>query len=141
MSAAALLNCLHGARRTGEGRWLARCPGHADKSASLSIRELEDGRVLVHDFAGCSVAEILAAVGLEFDALFPPRWAENASRVRQAFPAADVLKAVADEVLVIAVIAGDLEHGRPVAREDFERLHLAIERIQVARRVALGRWA
>lgn len=30
------------------GHWLARCPVHGDRSPSLSIRELVDGRVLVH---------------------------------------------------------------------------------------------
>lgn len=141
MSADALLDRLHGVRRTGNGRWLARCPAHADKRASLSIRELDDSRVLVHCFALCSVEQILAAVALEFDALFPPRPIENAPRVRQAFPAVDVLKALVDEVRVIAVIAGDVQNGRPVAPRDFDRLRVAIERIQAAREAAIGREA
>lgn len=53
-----------GARRTGLGRWQARCPAHQDRSPSLSIREGADGRVLVHCFAGCALDSILAALKL-----------------------------------------------------------------------------
>ena len=47
---AALLN----ARRIGQGKWQGRCPAHADRSPSLSVAEGQDGRVLVHCFAGCA---------------------------------------------------------------------------------------
>ena len=42
----------HGCRPkpAGEGTWQAHCPAHDDRSPSLSIREAEDGRVLLHDF-------------------------------------------------------------------------------------------
>jgi hypothetical protein len=56
MTADALLHKLDGVRRTGTDRWIAKCPAHDDRRASLSIRELNDGRALLHDFAGCGVA-------------------------------------------------------------------------------------
>ena len=43
------------AQPTGAGRWKARCPAHNDRSPSLSIREGDDGRVLVLCRAGCSL--------------------------------------------------------------------------------------
>jgi len=60
--------------RTGAGRWKARCPAHTDRSPSLSIREGEDGRVLVRCFAGCTVEAILAVLNLSIKDLFagPP---------------------------------------------------------------------
>ncbi|MGD0733841.1 MAG: hypothetical protein ABR976_01795 [Terracidiphilus sp.] len=63
MTAAAMANLLY-ARRTGAGRWQAKCPAHHDRSPSLSIREGPDGRVLVHCFAGCPPDAILRALGL-----------------------------------------------------------------------------
>jgi hypothetical protein len=138
MGADALLERLQGVRRTGEGRYLARCPSHEDRSPSLSIRELNDGRTLVHCFAGCEVAAVLDAAGVSFDVLFPEKLSENAPRVRPPFPAADVLRALADELGVVAIIAGDLEHGRTVTAADFARLRLARDRIEAARRLALG---
>jgi hypothetical protein len=62
------------ARPIGAGRWAARCPAHQDRSPSLSVREGDDGRVLVHCFAGCPLTDILAKVGLSIRDLFagPP---------------------------------------------------------------------
>lgn len=69
------------AKRTGAGRWAAKCPAHEDGRASLSIREGSEGRTLVHCFAGCSVASVLAALHLRPRDLFagpPPSPAEAA---------------------------------------------------------------
>jgi hypothetical protein len=64
------------ARRGGRA-WLAHCPGplHArrDRHASLSIAVGEDGRTVLHCFAGCDPASILAAAGLSFSDLFADR--------------------------------------------------------------------
>jgi putative DNA primase/helicase len=52
------------ATRTGAG-WTARCPAHHDRTASLSIGEGQDGKLLVHCHAGCSFDAILKAAGVE----------------------------------------------------------------------------
>ena len=46
------LDLLEDVRQTGLDQWMARCPSHEDKTPSLSIREGDDGRVLLHCFAG-----------------------------------------------------------------------------------------
>ncbi len=61
-----LLPRLDGVKVNGRGKWMARCPTRADKTPSLSIRELDDGRVLLHDFGGDSAIDVLAAIGLTF---------------------------------------------------------------------------
>jgi hypothetical protein len=133
MSADALISRLDGVKRTGPGRWLARCPAHEDRSPSLSIRELEDSRVLVHCFASCSVEEVLSAVGLEMDVLFPPTPIEYGKLERRPFPAADVLRCLAFEALVVATAGAALLTGSPPFSEaDRERLMLAVSRIQEA---------
>ena len=48
----------------------AMCPAHDDKKPSLSISEGEDGRILVHCHAGCSLEDILAALSLDARDLF-----------------------------------------------------------------------
>ncbi len=70
MIAAAFADLLR-ARPSGSGKWQARCPAHADTSPSLSIREGQDGRVLVHCFAGCTSLAIVAKLGLTIGDLFP----------------------------------------------------------------------
>src|SRR5262249_42972860 len=112
MSASALLDRLDGVRQLGADRWLARCPAHDDRRASLSVRELDDGRTLVHDFAGCSVEAVLSAVGLDFDSLFPERATDHyRERISRPFPASDILRAVADEALVVVVTACSILSG------------------------------
>lgn len=53
--------------------WQARCPGHDDHNASLSIGTGKDGCILVKCFAGCSVNSVVGGLGLHIADLFPPR--------------------------------------------------------------------
>lgn len=132
MSVANLLSCLDGVKNTGPDRWLAKCPSHEDRTASLSIRELGDGRVLCHCFAGCSVHEVLGAVGLQIDELFPEKPLQHGRPDRRPFPAADVLRAIGYEALVVSAAAAALLSGEPFTPTDRERLILAASRIQGA---------
>src|ERR1035437_1149540 len=68
------------ARRTGAGKWQARCPAHSERSPRLNLGEAKDGRILLHCFAGCTLPEILAALGLCVCDLFegPPPAQEQA---------------------------------------------------------------
>ena len=50
-----------GGQKAGSG-WLARCPGHDDHRPSLSIRNSDDGKTLVHCHAGCDQAHVIAAL-------------------------------------------------------------------------------
>ena len=55
-----LLTRLNGAKKTGDGRYIARCPAHNDKSPSLAITQVDE-KILLHCFAGCAVSDVLAA--------------------------------------------------------------------------------
>src|SRR5262245_53157922 len=50
-------------RPCGQG-FSARCPAHEDQQNSLSISSGDDGRVLVHCHAGCTLEAVLQARGL-----------------------------------------------------------------------------
>ena len=50
-----------GGRKAG-GRWMARCPSHDDREPSLSIRDADDGKVLVRCNAGCEQEQIIATL-------------------------------------------------------------------------------
>lgn len=72
MNAAAIAKAL-GGRKAG-GSWTARCPAHDDRTPSLSIRDADDGKVLVRCHAGCDQDRVVAALcgrGL---------WGENGQR-------------------------------------------------------------
>ena len=132
-----LLARLDRVRKTGNGEWVASCPAHDSKSRqSLAISETADGRVLIHDFGGCSPAEVLGAVGLEFADLFPDRDPDDAGRragwrtagykdsrqERVTITPRTALVAIAADATEAAVIVSDVAAGR--ADPDAVRLHL-----------------
>jgi hypothetical protein len=68
---ARVLSHLEGVRKSGAG-FVAKCPHHDDRTASLSIKEGTDGRVLLHCFRGCPNLDVVTSAGLSFVDLFPP---------------------------------------------------------------------
>ena len=74
-----VLNHLPGHRKAGSG-WSAKCPAHEDKSASLSVGIGKEGRALVHCHAGCELVDVLEAMGLTPDDLFPSKPAKATGR-------------------------------------------------------------
>lgn len=64
-----ILPGLQKVKRTSKG-YIALCPAHADQRASLSIQETGEGTVLLKCFAGCTVQEIVSALGLTMKDLF-----------------------------------------------------------------------
>jgi hypothetical protein len=137
MSAEALLSRLSGVRRTGPDRWVARCPAHDDKSPSLSVREVPDGRTLLFCFAGCETADVLAALGLDWSAICPPRpldpHARRPLRRERVASAADALRCLGLEATIVALAASDLAQGRVLSEADRQRLNVAVGRINSAR--------
>jgi putative DNA primase/helicase len=63
-----ILGYLRGVRRSGDG-WMALCPAHDDRNASLSVH-VSDGRILVHCHAGCATEDVVSALGLTMSDLF-----------------------------------------------------------------------
>jgi hypothetical protein len=133
MSAVAkLLDRLMRVRRTGHGRWVASCPVHDDNSPSLSIRELDDGRVLLHDFGGCETGDVLSAVGLTLSDLFE-RGIGDFQPSNARVPARDLLALVDHEVTVAALILADILNKHTVEESQWARLAQAAGRIGKAR--------
>jgi hypothetical protein len=58
----------HGVQTCGQG-WTARCPGHPDRTPSLSIR-YDSGRVLLHCFGGCTLDGVLDGLRMKREELF-----------------------------------------------------------------------
>jgi hypothetical protein len=84
----------HGCRPKVNGdKGYARCPGHDDKRASLSISTGSDGRALLRCHSGCKVGDVLAALGLAEKDLFPEREKRRPTKknttIEYVYPAAD----------------------------------------------------
>lgn len=123
--------------RGRNGNYVACCPAHDDKSPSMTIRETPDGKILMHCFSGCSIAEITGAIGVDLSDLFPPttdapdysRSKHSSRPTRPRFMASDLLKVIAFEATIVAVCAYDMAQGRALKQEDMARLKVASSRI------------
>lgn len=114
-----LLSTLDRIRQVGPHRWIAACPGHDDRTPSLSIRELEDGRILIHDFGGCDAASVVAAAGLSMSDLFPqpPDGRRHIARpVDRPQRLQDVARGLEHELTLAMVLLEDIAEGRAVDR-------------------------
>ena len=70
--------------KKGNGGYIACCPAHDDQNPSLSITEGDDGKVLLHCFAGCTIDEICKACDLKVSDLFSKQPRE-ASRIEYSY--------------------------------------------------------
>ena len=121
------------------GSWTACCPAHDDKGPSLAVTEREDGRILMHCFAGCNISDVLGALGMDMSDLFPPKEKSfDAARpaIKPAFFASDLMRIIHVEALVVQIVAFDIAKGKPVNEETRERMLTAYERIDEAVRYA-----
>lgn len=153
MAVEALLARLDCVRRVGHGKWVARCPAHADRGPSLSVSEAGDGRILLHDFGGCSTAEVLGVLGLEFSDLFPERDPDDVGRRTgwRSAPARDArqrtetisprtaLVAIQADATEAAMIIADVAEGRLTAESVRAELWVLAGRIAAALSMTEGR--
>lgn len=151
MSVDNLLSRLDRVKKTGHADWVACCPAHDSRSRqSLAVSETADGRVLIHDFGGCSPSEVLAAVGLEFTDLFPERDPDDVGRrcgwrkagrrdSRQSqvhVSARTALVAVAHDATEAAVLVADVADSKVPAGDVRMRLLELAGRIASALKVS-----
>jgi hypothetical protein len=130
-----LLDRLVRVKQTRPGAWLAACPCcESKRGRPLSVRELDDGRALLHAFCGCSTGDVLSKVGLRLGDLFPqrlPQYAYPASHSR--VPASDLLIAINHEVIVACLILDDVLRQGAVTEAQRARLFEAAALIGEAR--------
>lgn len=128
-----LMNRLENVKRTGNGRFIARCPAHGDKHPSLAIRETDDGVILLHCFAGCDVGSVVGALGMGVSDLYPKNEAANRKAEKRPFNASDLLILASWESLLASIIACDISKGK---LNDKYRLLVAAGRLQNIAEVA-----
>lgn len=130
-----ILPLLTKVRRRQPSQWSACCPAHQDKGPSLSLRETPEGAVLVHCFAGCAVADVVRAMGLELHELFPltDRPATAPTRTAKLLTPMQALDLLHDEAQLVGICAGNIGHGVALTDADRERAMQAAGRIAYIR--------
>ena len=133
-SAEPLLQRLDAAQKAGNG-WRARCPACGGRSRKLSVTEA-GGKVLVHCFGGCEAADVIAAVGLTWADLYPPRfWPRSPEERREISRAirqsgwAAALEVLALEAAIVRIAASQVLQDKPLDWNDYCRLVKAEEKI------------
>lgn len=118
-----LLSTLDKVKSVKAGHWTACCPAHHDRTPSLRIRETKKGIVLIKCWAGCTAAQIVAAVDLELRDLFPGL----AGKPRQSGPSRE---AINHELAVVAIGNALLAKGESLNSVDQARLDRALARLK-----------
>lgn len=123
-------------------QWLSCCPSHQDQNASLAITELDDGRVLLKCWAGCTAREITNAVGLNMRCLFPqPNTTTSTANRTPAvtvWPRKKLLNQLRQEQTIIAIYNSDLSKGRPISEDNENRaLQAAITSIRISTQLSV----
>ena len=124
-------------RVTRAGKGLkACCPAHDDKGPSLSVREGDDGRVLLHCHAGCSTAAVVAAMGLSMADLFPPSNIPRRPPPAPGVSRRDLHIAADFERSILFILKCDMRRGKSISQTDMQRGQVARRRLQLAGRVS-----
>ncbi len=112
-----LLDKLDKVRQSGIG-FTALCPAHDDHNPSLSVRQGDDGKMLVKCHAGCPTKQVLGLLGLQMSDLFRAdgnggRGRDTKLKMHTDHPAARPLSpksmttsAAVDEPMIAAQAAG-----------------------------------
>lgn len=126
-----ILQHLDKVKKTGKG-YQARCPAHDDGGPSLSLREGDDGRVLLHCFAGCSTASVMAAIGLTMADLFPPSNTPRRPPPAPGISRRELQTAAEHERAILFILRCDAKRGKPISQNDMRRGQVARQRIKLA---------
>ena len=120
MSVQKILERLDHVRKTSSDQWVAVCPAHDDRSPSLHVREKEDGRILIHCKAGCCANEVLDAINLSYDDLFPDSMENHRGFHR--------VKDHTVDDFVVEIWQADRKLGKKASKQDKERYRQALIR-------------
>lgn len=140
-----IISRLERVHRSGRG-YTARCPAHEDRTASLSVGEGHDGRVLLNCFAGCGAAAVVDALGMQVADLFerreradmtPAERSQMREHAQQARWRA-ALNVLDDEATILLLGAQQLAQCHRLNAEDHNRIITAAQRIADARQVLNG---
>lgn len=131
-----LLARLEGVKQNGQGRWVALCPAHADRSPSLAIKDTGE-RLLLHCFAGCDADDVLVAVGMAWRDIYPDRWdcaakRPNEGRHRYVKRHSQEIDPLDLEREILRLAAADVRAGKLLSIEDAARVEVAKTRILAA---------
>ena len=117
-----LLARLEKIRRTGDGKWLACCPAHNDKTPSLAIKQTDDGKILIHCFAGCDVESIVSSIDLSLADLMPDNPTYKKGSKPPKFNKYELFDRLVYESIILCIAIRQLITKEALSTEDQKRV-------------------
>jgi len=127
MSINLILPQLSKVKQTRHNQWLACCPAHKDKSPSLGIQLLSDGRILMNCLAGCGVLDVLQSLNLNMSDLFPDgglgefQSFETLRNKIQASKNQKQQEEISHEELILNIADSQRKRGERLSKQDLDR--------------------
>ena len=138
-AAAKVLDRLQRVKQTRPDNYVAACPCCQSKQGRpISVRDMDDGRCLIHAFCGCQTEDVLSAIGLALGDLFDAPRATSLPPVRGGLNSRELLELLSHEANVATLLACDAQR-RPLTDVDVGRLAQEAERLGKAHAMAHGR--
>ena len=122
-----ILDRLEKVKSLGHGKYTACCPVHGDKNPSMSVKEVEDGKVLCYCFAcGARGPEVAEALNLPVSVLFPKDSEYNQVQYRRE----RLEQEKASDELFLRLYHKAQEEGKYIQLSDKKRYKQAINRLE-----------
>lgn len=117
-----LLSRLEKTNSSGQDKWRACCPAHDDRSPSLAIKLTDDGKILIHCFAGCSAPEIVDALGMNMSDLMPydPSYRKSGNTPR--FNKYELFDKLLLESRILSIAIRQILSGNELPHNDLSRV-------------------
>lgn len=123
-----VLDRLDKVRKSGKG-WIACCPAHDDRSASLAVSEA-DGKILLNCFAGCTFSEICGAMGMEEKEMFAEEYKPLPGGKKQIYFTKKQLDEIDLQCWFCAVVKSHLDKQLPVGEGDINKLGRVLKNLR-----------
>lgn len=131
-----LLSRLEKVTAKGKNNWMACCPAHEDKTPSLALHEDHNGLILIKCFAGCEVLDVLAAVDMQMEDLFPngsPGNFRSWQRLEDEYKNKQgnkELQGIQEDVLVLEMARQMRKRGERLSKTDLDREQVAYKKVR-----------
>ena len=117
-----LLSRLEKVKPNGNGKYLACCPAHNDKSPSLGIKQDDNGKILIHCFSGCPVSDIVSAVGMQLSDLMPENPTYKKGTKPPRFNKYELFDRLVFETIILSLAIRQILNGETLEEQDLYRV-------------------
>jgi len=129
---------LHKVKRTGNGRYIACCPAHDDKSPSLAVSIADNGTLLIKCFGGCGAIDVISAMGLEWSDILPDS-SPDIKPKKNVIYATEGLLLIQSELRATLLVMSKILNKKDLIASDYMTVRNAMNRINTVMELTSGK--